>query len=225
MNVQVKICGLTTPETVEAALEAGADYLGFVFYPPSPRSLTPEQAGPLLARVAGRAKSVALLVDPDDALVAQVATLGPDLVQLHGGETPERVDAVRAVVGCPVIKAVPVETSEDLARARIYADSADHVMLDAKPPRDASRPGGHGAAFDWTLLGAGSPDDEAAGRAALGLGEGPWFLAGGLHPDNVAEAIRTTGAPAVDVSSGVEKAPGVKDPALIAAFIQAARNV
>jgi phosphoribosylanthranilate isomerase len=202
----VKICGLTTPEVVDAAVEAGADYLGFAHFPPSPRHLELDRIAALMAR-AGPARSVILLVDPSPTLLAAAAALGPDLIQLHGRETPADVEAARAL-GVPVIKAVPVGGAADVAAASAYP--ADHLMFDAKPPKGADRPGGHGAAFDWTLL----SDVEV---------RTPWFLAGGLTPANVAEALRITRAPVADVSSGVERAPGVKDPALIAAFIQAVR--
>ena len=258
---RVKICGLTTPETVEAAIKAGADYLGFMLYPRSPRALTPEQAAPLMEQSAGRVGRVVVTVDPNDDLLAAIAALRPDLIQLHGRETPERVAAVRERTGAPVVKVVPIANADDLATAAAY--DADHLMFETKPPADAERPGGLGVPFDWTLLSinsalipakAGTQDPalgaEVAGRAATeptrgGLGPGLrrgeradgersdtprptlqaplWFLAGGLTPGNVAEAIRVTGAPAVDVSSGVESAPGVKDPALIAAFVRAAK--
>jgi phosphoribosylanthranilate isomerase len=208
----VKICGLQTREAVEAALEGGTTHLGFVFFPNSPRAVSVGEAAALAAPARRRALITALLVDPDSDLVAEVAAgLEPDLFQLHGRETPERVAAVRATYGRPVIKALGVRQGADLDAAAAYEDAADHLMLDAKPPEDADRPGGHGGAFDWSLL---------AGRTF----RRPWFLAGGLTGENVAEAIAATGAPGVDVSSGVERAPGVKDPALIAAFIRAARE-
>ena len=236
---RVKICGLCTPETVEAAIEAGADYLGFMLFPRSPRALSVEQAAPLLAQAAGRSRTVAVLVDPDPALLDAVAALGPDLIQLHGRETPDAVAAARRRTGRPVIKALPVAERRDLEAAAAY--DADHLMFDAKPPPGADRLGGHGAAFDWSLLegSAGGPPAGANGAPASGARDGPagrggrgrtgafgelWFLAGGLTPDNVGEALRVTGAPAVDVSSGVERSPGVKDPALIAAFIRAVRD-
>jgi phosphoribosylanthranilate isomerase len=228
---RVKICGLTTPETVDAAIEAGADYLGFMLVARSPRALTVEQAAPLLARAVGRAKTVAVVVDPSDAMLAQLVVLAPDVIQLHGGETPERVAAVRRITGRPVIKVLPVAERADLASAGDY--EAEHLMFDAKPAPGADRSGGHGVAFDWSLLSAGSRGrGERGGEAGSGAPAphtphptpGLWFLAGGLNAGNVAEAIGVTGAPVVDVSSGVESAPGVKDPALIRAFIQAARN-
>ena len=207
-----KICGLTTPDAVEASLEGGAAYLGFVFFPNSPRNIGLPAATDLAAAARGRAKVVALLVDPSPDLVDDVVReLRPDLIQLHGRETPERVVALRHTHGVGVIKALGVRQGADLDAAPAYEPVADHLMLDAKPPPDADRPGGHGGAFDWTLL---------RGRTFAR----PWFLAGGLDPSNVAEAVRVTGAPMVDVSSGVESAPGVKDPALIAAFLDAVRS-
>ncbi|MDB5459088.1 MAG: trpF [Caulobacteraceae bacterium] len=211
---QAKICGLKTPEAVQAALQGGAAYLGFVFFDKSPRHLEPEAAARLAApvRQASAARIVALTVDPSDAEIDNIlAVLKPDLIQLHGRETPQRAAALRAATGLPVIKAVGVRDSSDIAAARAFDGAADHLMFDAKPPKDADRPGGHGASFDWTLL------------EGLRL-ERPWFLAGGLDPWNVAEAVRLSRAPLVDVSSGVERGPGVKDPDLIAAFLSAVRR-
>ena len=208
----VKICGLTTPEAVEAALAGGATHLGFVFFPGSPRSVEVAAAAALAAPARGRARITALLVDASAELAAAVAAgLEPDVFQLHGRKTPERTAAVRRTYGRPVIKARGVRQGADLDAAGAYEHVADHLMLDAKPPEDAGRPGGRGESFDWGLL---------AGRRFAR----PWFLAGGLTPGNVGEAIRVTGAPGVDVSSGVESAPGVKDPALIAAFLRAVRE-
>ena len=210
---QAKICGLSTPGAVDASLQGGADYLGFVFFPASPRAVTPGAAARLAEPARGRSKVVALLVDPSADLVAEVVeALRPDLLQLHGRETPERMAALRDTHGLPVIKALGVRQGADLDAAPAYEPVVDHLMLDAKAPEGADRPGGLGERFDWTLL---------AGRRFVR----PWFLAGGLTPDNVAEAVRITGAPMVDVSSGVEHAPGVKDPALIAAFLAAVRQV
>ena len=221
----VKICGLTTSETVDVAIDAGADYLGFVLFPRSPRALTIEQARSLLERARGRALGVVLLVDPDDERLDDVSALRPDLIQLHGAETPERASEIENRLGVPVIKALPVATAADVDDAHAYAVS--HVMFDASPRADADRPGGHGRPFDWSLLrqtGHGTGPTARPKREFGTVPGGPWFLAGGLTLDNVAEAIRVTGAPAVDLSSGVESAPGVKDPALIRAFIQAVRN-
>jgi phosphoribosylanthranilate isomerase len=211
MSVLVKICGLSTPETLDVALDAGADMVGFVFFPPSPRNITCEQGYALGSRVQGRAKKVALSVDADDALLEQiVAALKPDLLQLHGHETPQRVAAIRESFGLPVMKALPIETKADLAAIAPYAGVVDRLLFDARPPRDATRPGGLGKPFDWHLL------------EGLDLPV-PFMLAGGVDPVNVAEALRITRAPGVDVSSGVESAPGVKDPEKIRAFIRAAR--
>ena len=209
-----KICGLSTPDAVTAAVDGGAAYLGFVFFAKSPRNLEPELAARLAApvRQASNVKIVALMVDPDDEAVLDiVAKLGPDLIQLHGKETPERVAHIRAVSGAPLIKAVGVRDASDIAAARRYEGAAEHLMFDAKAPEGSDRPGGHGTSFDWTLL------------EGLRL-ERPWFLAGGLDPWNVADAVRLSRAPIVDVSSGVERGPGVKDPHLIAAFLDAVRR-
>lgn len=211
--VGIKICGLSTPDTLDIALDAGADMVGFVFFAPSPRNLSFDIARDLAARVDGRAKIVALTVNADDAtLDAIVASLRPDMLQLHGAETPARVAAIRTRLGLPVMKAIGVAAVADLARAADYAGVADMMLFDAKPPRDAVLPGGNGRAFDWTIL--------QGQRSEL-----PWMLSGGLDAGNVAEALRITGAGAVDVSSGVERAPGVKDPQRIRAFIAAARGV
>ncbi|MFC0634280.1 phosphoribosylanthranilate isomerase [Brevundimonas balnearis] len=204
-----KICGLKTPEALDAALGAGAAFVGAVTFPRSPRHIEPLHAATLYERARGRAKVVSLLVDPDDALVTEIALiLKPDLIQLHGHETPERVAEVRRLSGAGIIKALPVSTPADLDAAAAYAPAVGHLMFDARPPEGSALPGGVGARFDWTML---------QGRTF----DRPWFLAGGLTPDNVGEAIRLTGAPLVDVSSGVESEPGVKDPALIAAFMAA----
>jgi phosphoribosylanthranilate isomerase len=208
----VKICGLSTAPTVAAALDAGADMVGFVFYPRSPRNVSVEAAAALAAPARGRALVVALCVDgEDDALGVLAAQLRPDLLQLHGGESVDRVRDIRARFGVPVMKAVGVREAADVARAAAYAGVADRIMLDAKPPADPSAlPGGNGLAFDW--------------RLAADLSQRfPFMLSGGLTPDTVGAAIRLTAPDAVDVSSGVERAPGVKDPARIRAFVAAAR--
>ena len=211
MDLTVKICGLRTREALDAAVGAGADMVGFVFFPPSPRHLGFAEAQALAAG-AGRALKVALTVDADDAwLAAAIAALQPDLLQLHGRETPERVLAVKARFGLPVMKAVAVETAADLAAVPAVAAAADRILFDARPPRGATRPGGHGAAFDWRLLKDLDP-------------RVPFMLSGGLDHENVAAAIAATGARAVDVSSGVERRPGEKDPALIRRFVAAARG-
>ncbi|HEY6870089.1 MAG TPA: phosphoribosylanthranilate isomerase [Novosphingobium sp.] len=207
----IKICGLSTAAALDAAVTARADYAGFVFFPPSPRHLTPAQAAPLGRRAAGRVGRVGLFVDAADELIGDaVAAAGLDILQLHGGESPQRAAELRARHGLPVWKAVPVASAADIERAVAYLGAADLILFDAKTPRGAL-PGGMGLAFDWALLSAWR------NRA-------PWGLAGGLGPANVAEAVRLTGAPLVDTSSGVESAPGVKDAALIAAFCMAARD-
>jgi len=212
MSLEVKICGLKTAEGLDAALDAGADMVGFVFFPPSPRHLDAATAKMLGERVNGRALKVALSVDADDeTLAASIAALGPDMLQLHGRETPERVADIRARFGRPVMKAIPVAERADLAAVTRYVGAADRVIFDARAPREATRPGGLGRAFDWRLL----------ENLDLAL---PFMLSGGLDAANVAEALRITRAPGVDVSSGVESAPGVKDPDRIRAFIRAARD-
>jgi phosphoribosylanthranilate isomerase len=211
MSVLVKICGLSTPETLDVALDAGADMVGFVFFPPSPRNISLETARALGLRVNGRARKVALVVDPDDALLELIVpALKPDLLQLHGHETPPRVAAIRGSFGIPVMKVLPIETKADLTAIAPYVNVVDRLLFDALPPRDATRPGGLGKPFDWHLL------------EGLELPV-PYMLSGGLDPANVAEALSITHAPGVDVSSGVESAPGVKDPEKIRAFIRAAR--
>jgi phosphoribosylanthranilate isomerase len=213
-RIQVKICGINDAEAYDAACRAGADLVGFVFYPPSPRGVAPEQAAALAARAGGgrRPLLTGLFVDPTDAQIAGVLAQVPlGLLQLHGEETPERCAAIRARFGLPVMKALGIAAEADLALPEAYAPSVDRFLLDAKPPAGASLPGGNAASFDWALL---------AGRAI----PRPWMLAGGLTPLNVAQAIRATGAAMVDVSSGVERMRGVKDPVLIAAFIAAAHS-
>lgn len=211
MTVQAKICGVTTLEAVEASIDGGASYLGLVFFPRSPRNLDLDQAARLAEAARGRAQIVALVVDADDAQLSRIRdAVRPDLFQLHGSETPHRAAELRRLTGARVIKALPVSSAQDLDAAEAWREAVDHLMLDARPPKDANRPGGMGHAFDWSLL---------QGRD---LGQS-WFLAGGLTPDNVADAVRITGAPMVDVSSGVESAPGVKDPALIRAFLARAK--
>ncbi|MBF0664169.1 MAG: phosphoribosylanthranilate isomerase [Brevundimonas sp.] len=207
-----KICGLTTPETLDAALAGGAAFVGAVVFPRSPRHLAPLHASTLFDRARGRAKIVAVTVDADDALLTEIALiLKPDLIQLHGSESPARAEQVRTLTGAGVIKALPIRVHEDFAGAEAWEPFADHLMFDARPPEGSDLPGGVGARFDWTLL---------ADRAF----RHPWFVAGGLTPGNVGDAIRISGAPMVDVSSGVETAPGVKEPALIAAFLDAVRS-
>ena len=212
MSVPAKICGLTTSEALDAALAGGAAFVGAVSFPKSPRHLDLIAAAALFERARGRAKVVAVTVDADDALLTEIALiLKPDLVQLHGSETPERAARARLLTGAEVIRALPVRTAADLDAAAAFAPVVDWLMFDAKTPTGSTLPGGVGARFDWNLL---------AGRRFVR----PWFLAGGLSPDNLAQAVRITGAPAVDVSSGVESVPGVKDPDRIAAFLEAARS-
>ena len=210
-TTKVKICGLKTAAALDAALAGGADYVGLVFFPPSPRRLSPAAAGPLAAAARGRARIVALTVDPDDALLdAVVAAADPDLLQLHGEESPARVAEVRRRWAKPVMKAVKVETAEDAEAALRYRGIADLILFDARPPRGSPLPGGNGAPFDWRALAA--VKDKVA-----------YMLSGGLTPENVADAIRVTGADIVDVSSGVEVRPGEKDPELIRRFLRAAK--
>lgn len=214
IDIKVKICGLRSLDDVRAVAEAGAAYAGLVFFAKSPRNLTPEQAAALALEVPVGICKVALVVDADDATLDRiVATVPLDMLQLHGHESPERVVELRARYGLPVMKAVGVAGPEDLPQIDIYSQVADQLLIDAKPPRDATLPGGNGLAFDWQLL------------ARRRYWQRPWMLAGGLTPDNVAQAIRMTGARQVDVSSGVESAPGVKDPARIRAFVEAAKSV
>lgn len=212
MPVQVKICGITDEDAMDAAIEAGADMVGLVFFPPSPRNVSAERAAELTDLLPEEVVKVGLFVDADDATLDTVLNrVRLDLLQFHGHETPERIEAVRLEYGVPVMKVIPVSTADDLAAAEPYLAAADQLLFDAKPPKGATLPGGNAVAFDWTLL---------KGRTW----ELPWMLAGGLTPANVAEAIRVSGAAAVDVSSGVESAPGVKDPGLIRAFVRAAKG-
>ncbi len=212
MSLIVKICGLSTPEALDAALDAGADMVGFVFFPPSPRHLGFEAARSLGQRVRGRAQKVALTVDADDAtLDAIVDSLQPDVLQLHGKELPARVWALKKHFGVSVMKAIALEAKADLSAIETYATLADRLLFDARPPREATRPGGLGKSFEWHLLEHIEP----------GV---PFMLSGGLHAGNVGEALRITRAPGVDVSSGVERAPGEKDLGKIRAFVRAARE-
>ncbi len=211
MSLLIKICGLSTPETLEAALDVGTDMVGFVFFPPSPRTLNFSQASSLSGQVRDRALKVALSVDADDALLEGIVEhLAPDILQFHGKETPERILAVKARFGLPVMKAIHVSEPADLSAVATYEASADRLLFDARPPKGAVLPGGNGAAFDWTVL-----DHVATSR--------PWMLSGGLTVENVAEALRVTKAPGIDVSSGVETAPGVKNIELIQQFVRNAR--
>jgi phosphoribosylanthranilate isomerase len=209
---RAKICGLSTSAAVDAATQGGAAFVGFMFFPASPRDIDPHQAARLAASARGKSAIVAVTVDPDDALLERLtSTLDPDFIQLHGREPPARVADIKRRFGRGLIKALPVAEASDLEAARDYDGLVDHLMFDAKAPEGSTLPGGRGAVFDWSLL---------AGRRF----ERPWLLAGGLDPWNVAAAIRGTGAPIVDVSSGVERGAGLKDPALIEAFLEAVRR-
>ena len=211
MSLLVKICGLSTRETLDAALVAGADMVGFVFFSPSPRHLSLEAARELGRQAKGRAAKVALSVDADDATLENIVeTLQPDLLQLHGKESIARVRDIKAKFKLPVMKAIAIETAEDLAALPGYAGVADRILFDARAPKGATRPGGLGAVFDWHLL----------GKLDLAL---PFMVSGVLDAGNVAEAVRVTRAGGVDVSSGVESSPGIKDPDMIRNFIRAAR--
>ena len=213
MTTKAKICGLSTPETVKTAFDGGAAYLGFVFFARSPRNVEPEAAERLVEPVRGRGvKTVAVTVDPDDALIDRLtATMRPDLIQVHGKETPSRVREIAQRSGVGVIKAVSVSTTADIDQARAYETVAEQFLFDARPVEGSALPGGTGARFDWSLL---------QGRRF----SRPHFLAGGLDPWNVGAAVAASGAPLVDVSSGVERGPGLKDPALITAFLDAVRR-
>ena len=212
MPTEVKICGLRTEAALEAALAGGADYVGLVFFPPSPRYVAPAAAKALADKARGRTRVVALMVDPEDALIDTIMTsVAPDLLQLHGEETPERAADIRRRWNTPIMKAIKVETAHDADAALGYREAADLILFDAVAPADSTRPGGNGAPFDW--------------RTLLGVKDRmPFVLSGGLTPDNVAEAIRVTGAAVVDVSTGVETSPGEKDPELIRRFLRAVKG-
>jgi phosphoribosylanthranilate isomerase len=212
MTPLVKICGLSTPDTLDVALEAGADMVGFMFFPRSPRNISLDTARELGTRVKGRAEKVAVTVDADDVMLASIIeALKPDVLQLHGQETPARVSAIKQCFGLPAMKVLAIETKSDLLPISSYTSVADRFLFDARAPREATRPGGLGKPFDWHLL----------ENLDLSI---PFMLSGGLNAGNVVEALRITRAPGVDVSSGVESAPGVKDPEKIRAFIRAARS-
>jgi phosphoribosylanthranilate isomerase len=211
MPLTVKICGLNSPDAVEAAVAAGADLFGFVFFGASPRHVEPGTAGKLASLLPDRARAVALTVNAEDRLIDEIVeAVSPGLIQMHGRETPARVGKVAARTGMRVIKALPVAALADLAAAAAYEQAAQMLLFDARPPEDASRPGGHGRPFDWRLM-----------RAYRG--PVPWLLSGGLDAGNVGRAIGASGARGIDVSSGVESAPGVKQPRLIGEFVAAAR--
>lgn len=207
--MRAKICGLTTPEAIEAAAKAGAAYIGFVFFPKSPRNISLAEAEVLALSVPPGIVKVALTVNADDALIDDIAALPIDMFQLHGSESPTRVAEVKARTGLPVMKAIGVADASDLERIADYEGVADQILVDAKPPKGGEVPGGNGLAFDWRLI---------EGRDWAG----PWMLAGGLDPSNVSAAVRLTGAAQIDVSSGVESTPGIKDIARIRAFMKAA---
>ena len=210
--LEVKICGINEPRAMDAALDAGADLVGLVFFPASPRAVSLANAAGLAARARGRALVVALTVDADDTLLSRIVTeVSPDILQLHGSESPARVAEIRKRFTRPLMKAITVAEAADLSAVASYTAVADRLLFDARPPKDATRPGGHGRAFDWTLL----------SRIER---KKPIMLSGGLTPENVADAIRIVRPDAVDVSSGVESAPGVKDASKIKAFVAAARK-
>ncbi|WP_370155630.1 phosphoribosylanthranilate isomerase [Ferrovibrio sp.] len=213
MALFTKICGLTDADALDTAVTHGADMCGFVFFPPSPRSLSAEQAEALLREMPTGIDRVGVFVDPEtDYLDRVLAKARLDLLQLHGDETPDRCRAISIYFGLPIIKAFKVSTREDVEKARDYEDLVDWLMFDARPPAGADRPGGHGNSFDWSILKGASFNR-------------PWILSGGLTPENLSEAVKRSGATAVDVSSGVESAPGKKDPAKIRAFLDAARSL
>lgn len=207
MSLDIKICGLKTPEALDAALTGGASHVGFIFFEKSPRNIAPEAAGQLRAPAKGKAKAVAVTVDADDGFLDEiVAAMSPDMLQLHGRETPQRVAEVKARYGLPVMKALAIGEAADLERTRPYLGIADRFLFDAKPPAGSELPGGNGVSFDWTILSALSGYD--------------YLLSGGLNAGNVTEALRLANPPGIDVSSGVERAPGVKDPSLIRDFLE-----
>lgn len=215
MSIEVKICGLSTPETMSAAVEAGAEFVGAVFYPPSPRSVTPEQAAALLNPVGDRAVKVGLFVDADDSLIAGILRTVPlDLLQLHGSESVERVAAIRKTFGLQVMKVIKIRGADDVARVDDYLEVSDRILFDAAPPADRENalPGGNAVSFDWSYL---------KGRSY----PKPWMLAGGLTVENLAQAVELSGAAALDVSSGVEDRPGVKNPDKIRAFVERAKSL
>ncbi len=212
VTIEVKICGLSTEATLDAALGAGADIVGLVSFPKSPRHVAPEQAATLAERARGKSRVALLTVDADDALMADlVSAVAPDILQLHGAEPAQRIERLRTLYGREIWKAVPISVADDLAAAEPYWETADRVLFDAKPPKGAMLPGGNGVAFDWNLIAGLDPKRR-------------FVLSGGLTPETVGDAVRATRAPAVDVSSGVESAPGIKEPDLIAAFVRAARS-
>jgi phosphoribosylanthranilate isomerase len=215
MPIAIKICGLTDEAAMRAVAAAKAEYAGFVYYPMSPRHITLHKAAKLKAMLPASVKTVSVVVDPEDALITQISrTLAPDYIQLHGKETPARINTIRSLTPkAKLIKAISVRTADDVAQAMAYTPHVDALLFDAKPPKlPGMLPGGNGLSFDWQLL----------KNRDFSL---PWFLSGGLNGENVTEAVRESGAPMVDISSGVESAPGVKDPALIEAFVKQVRSI
>ena len=206
----IKICGIKTPDMLETVIAGGADMVGFMHFQRSPRHASVEQIADLISQARGRIDTCVVLVNPDNSCVAEIAALGPDWIQLHGPETPHRVEAIRAEAGVEIMKALPIGSAEDVAHVADFIEVADRILVDAKPPKGADRPGGLGETFDWSLLKALDPSV-------------PFMLSGGLTPQTVADAIRTVRPFGVDVSSGVESAPGVKDKRLIEAFMRNAR--
>lgn len=206
----IKICGIKTPDILETVIASGADMVGFMHFARSPRHVSIEEIATLISEARGRIQTCVVLVNPDNSCVAEVAALGPDWIQLHGPETPHRVEAIRAEAGVEIMKALPIGSADDVAHVAAFIDVADSILLDAKPPKGADRPGGLGETFDWSLLKALDPSI-------------PFMLSGGLTPQTVADAISSVRPYGVDVSSGVETAPGVKDKRLIEAFIRNAR--
>ena len=216
LNIEVKICGLSDVSSIEAALDGGANHIGFIFFPKSPRNISPEDAGELAKHVRGRAKIVAVSVDADDAFLDEiVGELSPDILQLHGSESPERVGKIKLRYDLPAMKAFAIRQKTDFDRVEPYFDIADRLLFDAKPPKGSDLPGGNGVSFDWSLF--------AQWQESYGL-RIPAMLSGGLDGDNITQALLSSNARAIDISSGVEKAAGIKDPKLIAAFLDQIRN-
>ncbi|MEX0954782.1 MAG: phosphoribosylanthranilate isomerase [Rhizobiaceae bacterium] len=212
MTLDIKICGLKTAEALAAALDGGASHIGFIFYAKSPRFIAPELAGELRLAARGRAEAVAVSVDADNAFLDEiVSAMSPDMLQLHGRETPERVAVIRQRYSLPVMKALAISEAADLDRAKPYMEVADRLLLDAKPPKGSELPGGNGVAFDWQLLAALDADVD-------------YMLSGGLNAANIGDALRLANPPGIDISSGVESAPGVKDAGLIESFFRAVQD-
>lgn len=210
-DLVIKICGIKTEAILDAAIDAGADMVGFMHFQRSPRHLELDPIGELISLARGRTETCVVLVNPDNTLVAQVAALGPDWIQLHGPETPHRVEAIRDEAGIAIMKVCSIGTAEDVAAVTNFAECADRILIDAKAPKGADRPGGNGVTFDWALLKALDPSV-------------PFMLSGGLTPDTVAAAVKSVRPMGIDASSGLETAPGIKDAKLIAAFISNARK-